>query len=1058
MKTTQEPTWAFKKVELCQNAKWILSRDWKTRGAKQFASFPSYEDMVLYLEAHRGHALYEIVRTDTLPCFLYFDIDGDHHNVNDVADCFLTTLKNYLESCHSIQIDWVPGMNCQLSNASTSSKASLHFVGYIRVETVAMMRLIAVGLVDYILREKINGLLYSNKGNLVCAVDDSVYSKFRSFRCLHMEKEGKRNYLKPFRGSSENIADHFVNFYEGISPPFISNINDVCLKPPATIERKEQVFVEHRLNTVLTPEENNYMNTVTTFLTNSGDLKQLLKCDTITTSYSYVNDGTAIVYIDKQCCPVCPYANRVHSSNNICTISELDSKTLTLHCYNTECTNKPHIRLVMYNLFDTLQPVHDALYLDSLHTQQHLIPWTHDYCLEKMKPYPNDKFVCIRAGMGLGKTVALKEFIQKHFKKDTTAIVVTFSRNLARKYHEDLDGLGFVNYQEVEGTWIQDSRVIVCLDSLWRVTLRNPCYVFVDEALSIFSHFNSPLMRMTSDVTVLLELLLWQSKHTFFLDACIDHSFLTNVVKYFTEEKPATWIINRFVRKTNRKAFFVCSKGRCNTASLSDNPVAFSAIQKVLEKVRAGKKVVVCSSTKKFTTVVSNIIRELFPDKKVLLYNSDTQKNEDSYTDTSDWDKADVLVYSPSITAGVSFEKIHFDCLVSYFVNSNMTPGVDISLQQLFRVRQLRDGEMYIFVMDSIPDNPKPVIEKDIEYFLENDSVLLNKYFSTNNMNFRAQQRVDKKELVYDKNRLSFQILKGILTMQNRSAMFFTQILKKTLEEDYGIPCEYSTDTLPSMEEEKTLVREIEDSVLANSTLPPFTEALVITGDMYEELSAKEGPLTPLEKIQRRVYDIGVLLWKIDPEKIDKDFYDNFVVPKGSYEKLSCIQRFMRACQNTVEEVKYDYSERMMSVVTSVDSNMELFKQRYANYYMKTIVSMDILNALYPEGWREGLKKIREKPLQSTEEKLLKAYDKVFDNMKKEEVAKVYGLFNVKSSTKKFVVVKRILEEGLGMVVDRNSNSSKRGQYKDTTITLPLLKEVEQYHPKVLEKCIEWAP
>ncbi|RCH82272.1 hypothetical protein CU098_006636, partial [Rhizopus stolonifer] len=47
------------------------------------------------------------------------------------------------------------------------------------------------------------------------------------------------------------------------------------------------------------------------------------------------------------------------------------------------------------------------------------------------------------------------------------------------------------------------------------------------------------------------------------------------------------------------------------------------------------------------------------------------------------WNNYDIVGYTPTIVAGISFEKIHFDKCFAYFVN-NSSPA-EMSLQQLFR-------------------------------------------------------------------------------------------------------------------------------------------------------------------------------------------------------------------------------------------------------------------------------------------------------------------------------------------------------------------------------------
>jgi hypothetical protein len=41
----------------------------------------------------------------------------------------------------------------------------------------------------------------------------------------------------------------------------------------------------------------------------------------------------------------------------------------------------------------------------SMHSRQHVVRWSDDYCEEKMRPYPADKrLIVVRANMGIGES------------------------------------------------------------------------------------------------------------------------------------------------------------------------------------------------------------------------------------------------------------------------------------------------------------------------------------------------------------------------------------------------------------------------------------------------------------------------------------------------------------------------------------------------------------------------------------------------------------------------------------------------------------------------------
>ncbi|RCH82045.1 hypothetical protein CU098_006731, partial [Rhizopus stolonifer] len=72
----------------------------------------------------------------------------------------------------------------------------------------------------------------------------------------------------------------------------------------------------------------------------------------------------------------------------------------------------------------------------------------------------------------------------------------------------------------------------------------------------------------------------------------------------------------------------------------------------------------------------------------------DSDSNGD--IDMENWDKYDIIGYTPTIVAGISFEKKHFDLCYGYFINSSSC--AELSVQQLFRVRDLRDKTIHLCV------------------------------------------------------------------------------------------------------------------------------------------------------------------------------------------------------------------------------------------------------------------------------------------------------------------------------------------------------------------------
>jgi len=348
-----------------------------------------------------------------------------------------------------------------------------------------------------------------------------------------------------------------------------------------------------------------------------------------------------------------------------------------------------------------------------------------------MRPYPLVPLCIVRANMGVGKTKEMfQSFLPAHCKKKKTrCLLVTYQRILSYKYAIELNELGFHNYIDLDHD-IHEDRVIICLDSLSRI--KNPYFDFiiVDEVTSVLLHFNSKFIKNSSVLCCKLEGMLLRCKFIYLLDACADNTIVYDFANMIAIKKNITpyFIKNAFVRKTNRY---------CNLTIASNHDCADALKNKIIagasEKLKVGQNVVITCSTKSSAACIAEALKRKLPHKKILLYHSESELKitiDNLHQFVKEWAECDALIYSPTITAGISFEVPHFHSLFAYIENSFMAPPVDGVLQQLFRVRQLKDGEMNIFLYDhDLNDSNLPVTPNDVDDFLQHEADDINRYY-----------------------------------------------------------------------------------------------------------------------------------------------------------------------------------------------------------------------------------------------------------------------------------------------------------------------------------------
>ena len=144
----------------------------------------------------------------------------------------------------------------------------------------------------------------------------------------------------------------------------------------------------------------------------------------------------------------------------------------------------------------------------------------------------------------------------------------------------------------------------------------------------------------------------------------------------------------------------------------------------MFEKLKNNEKICICTNSRNFIRNIQTKIDYKTKNKICLYYDGVKDYN----LNLDEWDNADVIGYTPTITAGVSYEKHHFDYIFGYFTNTSSC--AEMSIQQLFRVRNIEKKEMHICV-DISGDNNYPVKEEEIEKNVLNKNTKLSIYCNT---------------------------------------------------------------------------------------------------------------------------------------------------------------------------------------------------------------------------------------------------------------------------------------------------------------------------------------
>jgi len=328
-----------------------------------------------------------------------------------------------------------------------------------------------------------------------------------------------------------------------------------------------------------------------------------------------------------------------------------------------------------------------------------------------MRKYEDVPTLVVKAQMGLGKTQELRRHIAERYPQNALVApvirFVTFRRTFSRSIKDTFQD--FELYQDHVGPLgtQQFPRLIVQVESIHRLTMTTPAepidLLVLDEVESILSQFNSGLHKNFNANWAMFEWMLRTARKVVCMDANVgDRTFRT---------------LERIRCGANRGAFFHWNQHLRDTGDLAPK-FRFTTDRgiwggRLVADVRAGKRVVVATNCLSEAETIGDMLKTMFPTKMVRIYSSRTEEAEKN-THFADvdvyWSQLDVLIYTPTVSAGISYEREHYDVMYGNF--SDKSCDVETCRQMLGRIRNIADREFVIFLdgqRRQLPTTPEEV-------------------------------------------------------------------------------------------------------------------------------------------------------------------------------------------------------------------------------------------------------------------------------------------------------------------------------------------------------------
>lgn len=295
--------------------------------------------------------------------------------------------------------------------------------------------------------------------------------------------------------------------------------------------------------------------------------------------------------------------------------------------------------------------------------------------------------IAIKSPYDTGKTTILKKIFDEFDPE--SVLMPTYRCSLGNDLYGNFKDYGFDFYQD---GFFNSEKLIVQLESLHKViynyndvTNENkiiceiPSYdcVVIDEIEGLLNQFESKTMKNASETFSILKGIIHNSKKIILLDGDF-HNRSYYFMSLFKKNK--TIIENTIMKCKDRYVFM--------------NQI--DEFEEKLDKdIKEDKNIVLISMSAKLAEFYKTKYKEYDP---IVHTARSGKKNNIILKDvTKHWSQCSLLIYSPTVEAGISFDVVnHFD--KRYVILANDSCSQRSLLQMINRVRKVNDSEINVFM------------------------------------------------------------------------------------------------------------------------------------------------------------------------------------------------------------------------------------------------------------------------------------------------------------------------------------------------------------------------
>ena len=704
---------------ICQISPVVIAQDLSKEGHKSYLGFPDVKSMLKYVKKQPDQHFYEVA-IGAKNRKLYFDFD------KKTSEGERPALAEFINNATEVLVESVFALfgveighdSIVFTNSSTKSKCSFHIHIPTLNTSVANMKIL-----HRVVAQTMGCMnpIYNKVDESQC-LDASVYNSNQCFRLTGSCKMGKYN-IKKIVGDSFNTEDTLIGVYEGDT--------SIKLKLRPELKAKLCKLVKPTPPDITKPIEPTEDKSVQKAIKLYTDCSDSVNHNMTSYKVKTMHDGNLEISFKRTSASHCDICNKAHDSDNtaILLVCLADNKVFK-KCYKpTSQGSAVFIGHLVKPVDISCDPVQvETVQVEPANAKSFIgkaivastkksVPkleaeiingfkgtcaqvhrYDSKYCSEN-EAIINSKATIIgqRASMGTGKTNACATRAIKHYNDlDHRYMVMSFRISLSDQLKNDkfANDPNIVCYKDIKGK-LTAPHLIIQPESLHRYGLHKGDReylideIFIDEATQVKRQFtgdtfiNNPNAHHSYKM---FKHIIKNAKHVHLMDANLDASVIQ-------------WIQTMRGNTTDSIDIFWNDHKNLKGREISIAASEFDILHQVKADLADGKRVYVASNSK--AEKIRAYADMVGVGKSVLCISSETLNEPHVKLALSnpndEWGKYDVVICSPSVQSGISYDKTDvFDSVYGIF--GNYSSGSSDCCQMLNRVRQPKNNKTVVSI------------------------------------------------------------------------------------------------------------------------------------------------------------------------------------------------------------------------------------------------------------------------------------------------------------------------------------------------------------------------